>query len=232
MQKEAVITIDGAAGTGKSTLGELLARRLGYVYFDTGVMYRAVTLMALRHNLVCDDAAAMGKLASQVQIDVVEPTSNDGRQYSVLVNGEDVTWAIRDADVERHVSLVSQHAGVRAELIRQQRVIAQRGGIVMVGRDIGTIVVPDALLKIFLRTSLAIRAQRRIADMRAKGADISLEQLQTDMARRDELDQHVIYPAEDALILQTDTISPAEGVEWIIAQFHTREQQQKQTLLK
>ncbi len=226
MPQPSLIAIDGAAGTGKSTLGALLAHRLGYLYFDTGVMYRAVTLVAVQHGLDCTDSTRMEALAHEVTIDVVPPTMEDGRQYTVLVNGTDVTWDIRSPNVEQHVSLVSRHAGVRAELIRQQRLIGQRGKVVMVGRDIGTVVMPDAPLKIYLTTSLEERARRRYAEAQTKpdgASPPSLEHIQADLARRDELDSHVLQPTRDALLLQTDTLSPAASADWVIAQFAARE---------
>jgi cytidylate kinase len=225
MPQPSLIAIDGAAGTGKSTLGALLAQRLGYLYFDTGVMYRAVTLVAVQQKLDCTDSTRMENLAHEVAIDVVPPTMEDGRQYTVLVNGTDVTWDIRSPNVEQHVSLVSRHPGVRAELIRQQRLIGQRGKVVMVGRDIGTVVMPDAPLKIYLTTSLEERARRRYAEAQAKpdSASPSLEHIQADLARRDKLDSHVLQPARDALLLQTDTLSPAASADWVIAQFAARE---------
>lgn len=214
-----VITIDGPAGTGKSTLGELLAQRLGYLYFDTGVMYRAVTLVALQQQQDCENSMDMEQIAHQVTIDVVPPTQNDGRQYTVLVDGTDVTWDIRSPLVDRHVSIVSRHAGVRAELIRQQRNIGNRGKIVMVGRDIGTVVFPDAPLKLYLQTSLEERARRRLRELLASGHAVSLDQVQAALAHRDALDSHVLLPAHDAVILHTDTLSPSEGVDSIIALF-------------
>jgi cytidylate kinase len=219
IHKPTMITIDGPAGTGKSTLGALLAQRLGYLYFDTGVMYRAVTLAAVQRKLDCANQAEMEQLAKHVVIDVVPPTVADGRQYTVLLDQEDVTRQIRSPNVEQQVSIVSKHPGVREELIRQQRAIGERGDVVMVGRDIGTIVVPDAPCKLYLQTSLAERARRRFADEQAKGREVSLEQVQAEMTRRDDLDSHVIYAAEDALILHTDTLTPDESVEWVIARF-------------
>lgn len=219
VSKPSVITIDGPAGSGKSTMGELLARRLGYTYFDTGIMYRAVTLLALQRQLNCDDGRAMEELAHNTHIEVHPPTQEDGRQYTVLVDGDDVTWEIRQPEVDRNVSLVSRHPGVRAELIRQQRIIGQRGNVVMVGRDIGTIVMPDAPLKVYLQTSLRERARRRLHEQRAHDPHTSLEHIETEMARRDALDQHVMQPASDAIILHTDNLSPDEEVERIVALF-------------
>lgn len=210
MSRPSVITIDGPASSGKSTLGELLAQQLGYVYFDTGVMYRAVTLVAQQHDIDLHDGEALTRLAQQVTIDVVAPTQQDRRQYTVLADGLDVTWSIRTPAVDRAVSLVSSYPGVRAELIRQQRTIASHGGVVMVGRDIGTVVMPDAPLKLYLMASLEERARRRQNDLQARGQVVSLEQVCADLARRDEGDTHVMHPAPDAVQLSTDTNTPEE----------------------
>lgn len=217
MQYPAVITIDGPAGSGKSTLGELLARRLGYVYFDTGVMYRALTLMALRQHLDLHDAAALTALAYALSIEVLLPTITDGRQYTVLVNGEDVTWELRTPAVDQYVSLVSSHTPVRTELIRQQRSIGLRGQIVMVGRDIGTVVMPDAPLKLYLSASLNERARRRTVDQQARGIAALPEHVAADLARRDRQDAHVMQPAHDAVQINTDSLSPEEEVEHVLA---------------
>lgn len=216
MQPPCVITIDGPAGAGKSTLGELLARRLGYLYFDTGVMYRALTLVALEQQLDLHDPAALAALARRLVIEVTPPTVADGRQYTVLAAARDITWQLRAAEVDRNVSLIARVPAVRAELIRQQRVIAARGKVVMVGRDIGTIVMPNAALKIYLDASLDERAQRRQAELQARGRVVSLEQVRADMRRRDELDQHVLQPAADALILANDALAPDEEVDYVV----------------
>ncbi len=212
-----VITIDGPASSGKSTLGELLAQRLDYVYFDTGVMYRVVTLEALRQQVDLHDSAALEALAERVIIEVVAPTRQDGRQYTVLVDGRDVTWDLRTTEVDRAVSLVSSYAGVRRELIRQQREIGNRGHVVMVGRDIGTVVMPDAPLKLYLEASLDERARRRTADLRQRGQDATFESVRDDLAQRDTGDNHVMQPASDAIRLTTDTQSPGELVDRILA---------------
>ncbi len=217
MQLPSVITIDGPAGAGKSTLGELLAQRLGYLYFDTGVMYRALTLAALRQSLDLHDGAALEQLARNLFINVVPPTLADGRQYTVLLNNEDVTWAIRSTEVDRNVSLASRYPGVRAEMRRMQRAIGVQGRVVMVGRDIGTVVMPDAGLKIYLQASLETRAQRRAAEQIQRGGNGSLEQIRADIARRDDLDQHVMQLAADALVLSSDDLSPEAEVDWIMA---------------
>lgn len=221
MGKPSVITIDGPAGSGKSTIGALLAQRLGYTYFDTGVMYRAVTFIALQHNLDCHDEPAMEQLAQTMQIEVCPPTHNDGRQYTIYANGQDITWSIRSPDVDRNVSMTSRYPGVRTALIRQQKAIGQKGNIVMIGRDIGTIVMPDAPLKIYLQTSLEERSRRRLVDLQAKGYTMTRDEVEADLARRDRLDEHVMRPANDAWVVNTDTPTPNEVVDRIVALFDT-----------
>jgi cytidylate kinase len=211
------ITIDGPAGAGKSTLGELLARRLGYLYFDTGTMYRALTWAALGRGIDPRDSTATAALAHTLDIQVLPPTVADGRQYTVLVDGEDATWELRRPDVERQVSLTASYPAVREVMRARQRAIGLRGRVVMVGRDIGNIVMPDAALKIYLEASLEERARRRAAELRARGADLLFEEVQAEVARRDALDQHVMAPAPDALVLHSDGLSPAEVVEAILA---------------
>lgn len=219
-----VITIDGPASSGKSTLGELLAQRLGYVYFDTGVMYRALTLAALQQMLDLHDAAGLEALAARLRIEVLTPTHDDGRQYTVLADGQDVTWAIRAPEVDRSVSLVSSYPGVRSELIRQQRSIGWRGEVVMVGRDIGTVVMPEAPLKVFLSASLDERARRRTHDQQARGHSADYGQVRAELARRDELDEHVMQPAPDAVLLSSDNHTPHEMVAQVLALLDERRQ--------
>jgi cytidylate kinase len=213
MQQPSVIAIDGPAGAGKSTLGAMLAARLGYLYFDTGVMYRALTLAAMRAGLDLDDGAALEALAARVPIEVAPPGKADGRQCDVLVDGEDVTWAIREPAVERQVSRVASYPGVRRELVRQQQAIGRRGRVVMVGRDIGTVVMPDAELKLFLEATLDERARRRAGE-RQGGSPLA--HVRDEIERRDSLDRHVMRPADDAVILRTDGLSPADEVDWVL----------------
>src|SRR5215470_10403541 len=149
------ITIDGPAGAGKSTVGELLARRLGYLYFDTGIMYRALTWAALRRGVDPVDAVATAALARALDIQVLPPTVADGRQYTVLVDGQDATAELRLPEVERQVSRAASYPEVRETMRARQRAIGRRGRVVMVGRDIGNIVMPDAPLKIYLEATLA-----------------------------------------------------------------------------
>jgi len=216
------ITIDGPAGAGKSTLGELLAQRLGYLYFDTGVMYRALTLAALQHRIDTGDELASAALARDLEIDIEPPTVADGRQYTVRIDGQDVTWDLRRPEVDRHVSRAAQHPAVREILRARQREIGMRGQVVMVGRDIGTIVLPEARLKIYLEASLHARATRRAAELRSHGYPADLAEIEANLARRDALDQHVMAPAADALVLSNETLLPSQEVDFILARLAER----------
>lgn len=188
--RPSTITIDGPAASGKSTIGELLAQRLGYLYFDTGVMYRAVTWASLRRGIPPEDEEQVTALARRLHIDVLPPTVDDGRQYTVLADGEDVTWAIREPEVERDVSVVSAYRGVREALVRQQRRIAAAGNVVMVGRDIGSAVLPEADLKLYLDATVEERARRRWQEMRQRGEAVEYLEVLAMMRRRDEIDSH------------------------------------------
>lgn len=203
-----IIAIDGPAASGKSTIAEKLAAELGYLYFDTGVMYRAVTFAALRAFQSVQDERLVTDIAYQVQIDVLPPSVADGRLFDVLLDGEDVTWAIRQPDVDRNVSQVSAYPGVRTAMTEQQRRIGQRGSVVMVGRDIGTVVFPEAELKIYLDASVEERARRRFDEINRRGQKISYEEILEAMKRRDRMDSSRVIaplrPAADAVIVNTD----------------------------
>ena len=156
------IAIDGPAASGKSTLGKRLADWLGYLFFDTGVMYRAVTYKAISGDLDVNDERAVTQLAEEIQIDVKPPSADDGRTSDVWADGEDITWDIRTPEVEAYVSLVSAYAGVRQAMAATQRKIGLRGRVVMVGRDIGTVVLPEADVKIYLEASVEERADAQV----------------------------------------------------------------------
>ena len=212
-----VIAIDGPAASGKSTLGNKLARALGYLYFDTGVMYRAVTLLALQQGLDIADEDAITTLAERAQIDVRPPSVQDGRAYDVLVDGQDVTWEIRQPEVEAQVSPVSAYAGVRKALSDQQRRIGQRGNVVMVGRDIGTVVLPEAELKIYLDASVEERACRRFLELKQRHEPADYEHILQSMRRRDQIDSSrkvaPLKPASDAHILCSDGLDADQVLE-------------------
>lgn len=221
MTRPSTIAVDGPAASGKSTIGGLLAERLGYLYFDTGVMYRAVTWVAIEQGIPVDDEPAVNSLAERLQIDVIRPTVDDGRQYTILADGQDVTWEIRRPEVDMGVSPVSAYAGVRAALTAQQRRIAQKGRIVMVGRDIGTVVLPDADLKIYLDATLQERADRRYRETLARGEAADFDQVLASVQRRDEIDSgRALAPlraARDAVVIDTTAMGIQEVLERVLA---------------
>jgi len=210
------IAIDGPAASGKSTVGGLLAERLGYLYLDTGVMYRAVTLEALREGLDIRDEEAVVALTRKIAIEVLPPgrDATDGRQYTVLVEGRDVTWEIRTPEVDAAVSPVSAYPGVREVLTREQQRIGERGRVVMVGRDIGTVVMPDADLKIYLDASLSERARRRYRERLSRGECADYEAELRVVKGRDRVDSSretaPLQCAPDAVYIDTEDLSVEE----------------------
>jgi cytidylate kinase len=214
------IAVDGPAASGKSTIGGLLAERLGYVYFDTGVMYRAVTWAAIARGIAVKDEAAVTGLAERLRIDVIRPTVADGRQYTILADGQDVTWEIRSPEVDLGVSPVSAYPGVRAALTAQQRRIGQQGKVVMVGRDIGTVVLPDADLKIYLDATVEERAGRRFREMLDRGEPAEFDQVLASVRRRDEIDSgRALAPlraADDAIVIDTTALGIQEVLERVL----------------
>lgn len=224
-----IIAIDGPAGSGKSTVGQQLAQRLGYLYFDTGVMYRAMTLACLQRGLAVEDQQAVEALAQRVAIDVRGPSVPDGRQYDVVLESTDVTWALRSPEVEANVSQVSAYAGVRRAMSARQREIGLRGRVVMVGRDIGTIVLPEADLKVYLDASDKERARRRWREAEARGEAVgSYEDVLRAMRERDRIDStREVAPlktAGDAVIVDSTYLSVEQVVErvWELAGGRTK----------
>jgi cytidylate kinase len=214
------IAIDGPAGAGKSTIGALVAERLGYLFLDTGAMYRAVALAALRKRIDPDDAEKLTGLAKKVRIMIGPPTKQDGRAYTVLLDGGDVTWDIRSADIDRSVSQVARVEGVRDAMVAQQRALAAQGRVVMVGRDIGTVVLPDAERKIFLTASAGERARRREEELASRGERRPRQDLLHEILRRDQLDtERAVSPlkaADDAVVVQTDGLSVREALDRVL----------------
>ncbi len=231
MREHPQIAIDGAAGTGKSTIGERVARHLGCLYVDTGAFYRALTYLALREGVDPEDAGALAALARTSTITIAPPTVLDGRQYTVLVNGQDVTRELRTPAIETSISRVSHHPEVREVLRERQRELADEQAVVMVGRDIGTVVLPTADLKIVLSTSLDERARRRHADLVALYGEKapSEDEVREEMARRDAGDATQMQRAPDAVVINNDHLLPEETVARILTilsemREHTREQ--------
>ncbi len=216
-----IIAIDGPAAAGKSTVARTLADELGALLFDTGALYRAVTLLALRASIPAADGAALAALANASEISVRPPSVDDGRQYDVLLDGEDVTWQLRAAAVDSMVSPVATHPDVRNALLSVQRDIARQGKVVMVGRDIGTVVVPDASVKVLLVASPEERARRRSQELLDRGVPGRFEDVLAEIASRDDVDSGrdvaPLRPAADAIVVATDGLSVPEVVAQIRA---------------
>jgi cytidylate kinase len=212
------IAIDGAAASGKSTVGSLLARSLGYLFFDTGVMYRAVTWAALDRKIDIENIDQVSQLAETIVIEVKPSDRPDDHQAIVLVDGQDVTTDIRTPAVEAKVSRVSSYPRVRTALTKQQRHIAVAGSIVMAGRDIGTVVLPEADLKIFMRASAEERASRRYTETVAEGKPANFAEILAAIRERDRQDQEKpispMIPASDAVVVDTDQLE----IEEVLAQ--------------
>jgi len=211
-----IVAIDGPAASGKTTVANQLARMWGYLFFDTGVMYRAVTWLAIQNDISTKDEAAITELANTIQIDVAPPSLDDGREYDVIADGDDVTWHIRKKKVDSNVSRVSAFPGVRNALTCQQRRIGLQGRVIMVGRDIGTIVLPEADLKIFLDASVEERAKRRFRQRVERGEAVDLQKILKKLIKRDKIDStREIAPlraAKDAVLIYTDNLTIPEVV--------------------
>ncbi|MGQ0571840.1 MAG: (d)CMP kinase [Armatimonadota bacterium] len=214
--RKPVVTIDGPTAAGKSTVARAVARRLGFQYVDTGAMYRSVAIAAIRQGRDLTDDDALAHLASTLMIKFRE----DDAGTRVFVNGEDVTSSIRSPEVSNAASIVSTSPRVRSALVARQRALAAEGGAVMEGRDIGTVVFPDAEVKVFLNANLDARATRRHAELVARGVKIELDEVRHQDAerdRRDETRQHSpLRPAADAIILDTTTQTPEEITDAIV----------------
>lgn len=216
-----IIAIDGPAASGKSTLGLKLARALGYLFFDTGVMYRAVTWLALKLDIDVREETRVTALAEQTQIDVAPASKEDGRVCDILIAGQDITWETRLPEVDANVSVVSAYAGVRTALSQQQRRIGRQGRVVMVGRDIGTVVLPEADLKIYLDASAEERAERRFHEMRARGARVEYEDVLAKVLERDRIDSTrdvaPLKAAADAVTIDSNEMNAEQVFQKVLA---------------
>ncbi len=208
------IAVDGSAASGKSSVGRTLAKRLGYRFLDTGIMYRAITWAALERGTEPHDAKGLEKLANTIDMRVVLPVPGSDETARIRIDGKDVTGRLRSPEVDEHVSAVSRVAGVREALVRRQREIAKKGRIVMAGRDIGTVVLKDAPLKLYLDASLEERARRRHRDFVQVGHESSEEAVLEDLRRRDQIDSgrdiSPMKPADDAVVIETDGMTEEE----------------------
>ena len=226
--KKIVIAIDGYSSCGKSTMAKDLAREIGYIYVDTGAMYRTVTLFAMR-NGVFDadnniDEARLKALLPDVKISF--RINNDTHMPETCLNGESVERDIRSLEVSQHVSPVAALPFVREKLVEQQQVMGEQKGIVMDGRDIGTVVFPDAELKIFVTASAEIRAQRRFKELEAKGMPADFDEILKNVEQRDYMDTHretsPLRQADDALVLDNSHLTIAEQKAWLLEKFNER----------
>ena len=218
MNGKLTVAIDGPVASGKTVVGRELAGRLKCRFLDTGNMYRAVTLAALDRNIGLKDQSALQELAEAIEIRLVPVNGSD----RLLVDSRDVTDLLREREIDRGVSAVSAVSGVRRAMVPQQRAVADEGPIVMVGRDIGTVVLPDARVKVFLRASQQVRARRRHMENTEKGLTTDLDQVTVDLKRRDmqdsEREDSPLQPADDALEIDTDSLSVEEVVALIMEQ--------------
>ena len=217
-----MIAIDGPAASGKSTVGRLLAEQLNYLYLDTGCMYRAVTWAALQQNIDIGDETAVTQLAHDIQMEIypVRDEEADGRHYTVHVDGQDITWELRTPTVDANVSQVSSYLGVRQEMVKRQRAFGERGAVVMVGRDIGTVVMPDAPLKLYITASAEERARRRTRDRSEQGHIANYDDILADVLRRDQIDSSRTHsplrPAADAILIDSTDQPPVAIVNAIL----------------
>ncbi len=210
------IAIDGPAASGKSSTAKLVAKRLGFIYVDTGAMYRAATLAARRAGVNWKDPQAIVEVVERSHIELKRI---DGTQHTFL-DGEDVSRAIRQPVIDKHVSDVASNGPVRALLVARQREMARDGGVVMDGRDIGTVVLPDAELKVFMVASIDARAKRRIRELQAHGEEVDAEAVKKEIRRRDEADQNrkdgPLKKADDARVLDNSNLTVGQQVEQIV----------------
>lgn len=223
--KKIVIAVDGFSSCGKSTMAKDLAKAIGYIYIDSGAMYRAVTLLALRRNLFLPDGQVDTEKLRTIlpNIRITFTLNSEGRPETCL-NGENVEKEIRGLEVSSHVSRIAALDFVRSELVRQQQLMGQEKGIIMDGRDIGTCVFPNAELKIFVVASAEIRAQRRYDELTAKGEKVQYEDILNNVQERDRIDTtRAVSPlrkADDAIELDNSHLTPEEQKEWLMEQFN------------
>lgn len=218
--KKLIIAIDGNSSCGKSTFARAIAAKLGYIFIDSGAMYRAVTLFCIRANNVGEGFIKPDRIISMLSmINITFSYNPDKEQYETFLNSENVEWEIRSVEVTRHVSAVSKVPEVRSRMVELQRQIGVYRGIVMDGRDIGTVVFPDADLKIFMTASVEVRALRRYNEMTEKGVAVDLEEIKQRIIERDHTDEtrelSPLKKADDAIVLDNSNMSLSEQMQWI-----------------
>ena len=225
--KKITIAIDGHSSCGKSTMAKDLARRIGYVYIDTGAMYRAVTLFAMRHNLIANGQVDAAKLQEEMgNIHISLRLNPETQRPDTYLNGECVEREIRTMEVSRHVSLIAALPFVRSAMVEMQREMGKEKGVVMDGRDIGTVVFPTAELKIFVTASAEVRAQRRYDELTAKGEKCNYEEILENVKERDHIDStretSPLRQAEDAIVLDNTNMTIPEQENWLMEKYKKR----------
>lgn len=221
LSKKIIIAIDGYSSCGKSTLSKQLARELKYNYIDTGAMYRAVTLFALRNKIIINHKVNEEVLISKLpDIHINFRFNNTTQKSDTYLNGENIETEIRELEVSNNVSPVATIKEVRFEMVKQQQAMGKNKGIVMDGRDIGTIVFPDAELKLFMTASPQVRAQRRYDELTAKGVSVSFDEILKNIEERDYIDSNrkesPLKKADDALILDNSNLTQKEQLKWVL----------------
>lgn len=219
--KKLIIAIDGHSSCGKSTVAKDLAKKIGYTYIDSGAMYRVVTLFAMRNKLISKDKVDENKLAHLIdQVTISFQYNTEKQRHETYLNNELVEDEIRKMDVSNNVSLIAKIKFVREKMVAFQRELSKEGGVIMDGRDIGTVVFPNADLKIFMTADVEIRAIRRYKELKNKGEDISLDEIRENVAKRDFIDENrdesPLRKADDAIILNNSHLTPEEQLDWIV----------------
>ncbi len=223
MKRRLIVTIDGPAGSGKSTTARAVSHRLDYVFLDSGALYRAVTLAAIRAGVDTKDEKRVASIARACSIEMTRTAEGDNR---IFLDQEDVTGAIRQPEITNAIAPVAAHKQVRQTLVSKQRALATDGGIVAEGRDMGTVVFPDADLKIYMHASLEERARRRLLELEGKGIQTSLQSLMNDIAQRDRSDTERAFgplrQPDDAIVVDTSTMMFEEQVSLIVSKTRER----------
>ncbi len=224
-EKKLIIAIDGHSSCGKSTVAKDLAKKIRYTYIDSGAMYRVVTLFAMRNDLISNDQVDENKLAHLINdVAISFQYNNELQRHETYLNGELVEDEIRNMSVSNNVSVIAKIKFVRDKMVAFQRELSKEGGVIMDGRDIGTVVFPNAELKIFMTANVEIRAIRRFKELKEKGEDISLDEIRKNVKKRDFIDENrdesPLRKAEDAIVLNNSHLTPAEQLEWIVEQMN------------